>query len=115
MTNHIRPTLIKTFWLYGIGYLTILYICTVILIYAPIETILAIPKHLGFTYFKTLAIIFLCGYGTFKIVKVVLLVARYADHEPNNKLTVELALGVVLAPATVLFTVTLGLAIDALL
>ena len=115
MTNHIPPTLKKTFWLYGIGYLTILHICTLILIYAPIETILAIPRHLGFIYFKTIAIILLCGYGTYKIVRVVLLVARYAEPEPNDKLTVELAIGIVLATATVLFTVALGLAIDALI
>ena len=41
--------------------------------------------------------------------------ARYAEPEPNDKLTVELVIGIILAIATVLFTVMLGLAIDALL
>ena len=115
MTDHIPPTLRKTFWLYGIGYLSILYACAVILIFTPIELILAIPRHLGFLYFKSVLIVLLCGYGTFKIVRVVLLVARYAEPEPNDKLTVELVIGIILAIATVLFTVMLGLSIDALL
>ena len=115
MTDHMPPTLRKTFWLYGIGYLSILYTCTIILIYAPIETVIAIPRHLGFIYFKTVFTILLSGYGTYKIVKVVLLVARYSEPEPNDKLTVELAIGIVLATATVLFTVALGLSVDALL
>ena len=115
MTDHIPPTLRKTFWLYGIGYLSILYTCTIILIYAPIETVIAIPRHLGFIYFKTVFTILLSGYGTYKIVKVVLLVARYSEPKPNDKLTVELAIGIVLATATVMFTVALGLSVDALL
>ena len=74
-----------------------------------------VARHLGFTYFKSVLIVLLCGYGTFKIVRVVLLVARYAEPEPNDKLTVELVIGIILAIATVLFTVMLGLSIDALL
>ncbi len=116
MTDNIMPpTLRKTFWLYGIGYLSILYSCAMVLVFAPIEILLGIQKQLAFAFAKFLIITGLCGYGSFKIVRLVLLVARYAEPEPNDKLTVEMAVGIILTTAIMLFGATTGIALYSLL
>ena len=115
MTDNMPPTLRKTFWLYGVGYLSILYSCAMVLVYAPIELLLGMPKQLAFAFIKFFIIIGLCGYGTFKIVRLVLLVARYAEPEPNDKLTVEMAVGIILTTAILLFSTTTGIALYSLL
>ena len=40
-------SLTKAFWLYGVGYLSILYLASFLAIYTPIGRILGVPLHIG--------------------------------------------------------------------
>jgi|TARA_B100001093_G_scaffold505859_1_gene563852 hypothetical protein len=84
-----------------------------LVVYAPLELVLGIPKHLGFVYFKVAFIVALCGYGTFKVVRLIVLVGQYTEPRKGDKLTVEFAVGFIVFAAIVLFVATAALAISA--
>ena len=112
MSNHRAPSLHKAFWVYGIGYLSLLYMGACLVVYAPLEFALGIPRHIGFVYFKVSFIIALCGYGTFKVVRLILIVGQQTTPNKDDKLTVEIAVGFIVFAAVVLFVVTAILAIS---
>jgi hypothetical protein len=83
-----------------------------LVVYAPLEFALGIPRHLGFVYFKIAFIVALCGYGTFKVVRLILIVGQQTEAKRDDKLTVEMAVGFIVFAAIVLFVVTAILAIS---
>jgi|TARA_B110000483_G_scaffold56684_1_gene70892 uncharacterized membrane protein YedE/YeeE len=83
-----------------------------LVVYAPLEFALGIPRHIGFVYFKVSFIIALCGYGTFKVVRLILIVGQQTPPNKDDKLTVEIAVGFIVFAAVVLFVVTAILAIS---
>lgn len=112
MHNKRPPSLHQAFWVYGIGYLSLLYIGACLVVYAPLELVLGIPRQIGFVYFKVSFVVALCGYGTFKVIRLILAVGQLTEPKQDDKLTVEIAVGFIIFATIVLFVVTTALAIS---
>ena len=106
----IKPaSLAKTFWLYGVGYLSILYLASFLAVYTPIGRTLGVPLHIGFLYLKVGLVVALCGYSAYRVIGLITEAGRIFE---GNRLWVKAAVAVVTLATLYLLLVTPYLALD---
>jgi len=105
-----RPiSLAKAFWLYGAGYLSILYLASFLAVYTPIGRTLGVPMHIGFLYLKIALVVAVCGYGAYRVIR---LITEASKTFQGNKLWVKAAVAVVTLATIYLLVVTPEVALD---
>ena len=108
--KEIKPvSLSKAFWLYGIGYLSILYLCAFIAVYTPIGWTLGIPLHISFLYLKIALVMAVCGYSAYRVIRMIAKAGRAFE---GNKIWVKAAVAVVALATIYLLVVTPELAVN---
>ena len=85
-------SLSKAFWLYGIGYLSILYLVSSLTLFTPIGMTLGMPLHIGFLYLKIALFVTVCGYGAYRVIRLIVKASRVSQ---GNKLWVVAAVAAV--------------------
>jgi hypothetical protein len=105
-----RPiSLAKAFWLYGVGYLSILYLTSFLAVYTPIGRTLGVSLHIGFLYLKIALVVAVCGYSAYRVIRLITEAGRAFQ---GNKLWVKAAVAVVALATIFLLVVTPYLALD---
>ena len=102
-------SLTKTFCLYGIGYLSILYLASFLAVYTPIGRTLGVPLHIGFLYLKVGLVVAVCLYTAYRVIRLIVEAGRASQ---GNKLWVKAAVAVVALATIFLLVVTPYLALD---
>jgi len=102
-------SLAKTFWLYGVGYLSILYLASFLAVYTPIGRTLGVPLHIGFLYLKVGLVVAVCGYSAYRVIGRITEAGRIFE---GNRLWVKAAVAVVTLATLYLLLVTPYLALD---
>ena len=66
----------KAFWLYGVGCLSALYLVSSLALFTPIGITLGVPLHIGFLYLKIALFVAVCGYGAYRIIRLIVKAGR---------------------------------------
>ena len=69
----------KAFWLYGIGYLPALYLVSSLALFTPIGMTLGVPLHIGFLYLKIALFVAVCGYGAYRVIRLIIKAGRVSQ------------------------------------
>lgn len=93
----------KAFWLYGVGFLTCLYLAAFVLVYTPWGRTLNIVVPVEFLYIKIVLVVVGCLWITSRIYKVISLAAETYDGPP---LRVRIAKAFIIGITVVLFVIT---------
>jgi hypothetical protein len=104
-----RASLAKTFWLYGLGYLSALYLVSFLAVYTPIGRTLGVPMHIGFLYLKVGLVVAVCGYSAYRVISLLTEAGRTFE---GNRLWVKAAVAIVTLTTIYLLLVTPYLALD---
>ena len=102
-------SLAKAFWLYGVGYLSILYLASFLAVYTPIGRTLGVPMHIGFLYLKIALVMAVCGYSAYRVIRMIAKAGRAFE---GNKIWVRAAVAVVALATIYLLVVTPELAVN---
>ena len=102
-------SLARTFWLYGVGYLSILYLTSFLAVYTPIGRTLGVPLHICFLYLKVGLVVAVCGYSAYRVIGRITEAGRIFE---GNRLWVKAAVAVVTLATIYLLLVTPYLALD---
>ncbi|MAH73913.1 MAG: hypothetical protein CBC09_07425 [Cellvibrionales bacterium TMED49] len=97
------PPLQKAFWVYGVAYLSVLYIGAFLILIAPLELALGLPRGSGFNYFRLAVIVLLCGYGTFKVIRLIVAIGQHTEPRRDDKIKPEFAIGFTVFAGIILF------------
>ena len=106
------PPLNKAFWVYGVGYLSALYAGASLVLIAPLEFALGLPKGSGFNYFRSAIVILLCGYGTFKVIRLIVAIGQHTEPRRGDKIKPEFAIGFIVFTGITLFFFIILLAVS---
>ena len=98
------PPLQKAFWVYGVAYLSVLYIGAFLILIAPLELALGLPRGSGFNYFRLAVIVLLCGYGTFKVIRLIVAIGQHTEPRRDDKIKPEFAIGFTVFAGIILFS-----------
>ena len=101
------PPLQKAFWVYGVAYLSALYIGAFLILLAPLELALGLPKESGFNYFRLAVVALLCGYGTLKVIRLIVAIGQYTEPRRDDKIRPEFAIGFTIFTGITLFLSTI--------
>ena len=93
----------KAFWLYGVGFLSSLYLAAFVLVYTPWGRTLGIVVPVEFLYIKIGLVIVGCLWITSRIYKVISLAAETYDGPP---LLVRIAKAFIIGTTVVLIVIT---------
>ena len=66
----------KAFWLYGVGCLSALYLVSSLALFTPIGMTLGVPLHIGFLYLKIALFVAVCGYGAYRVIRLIVKAGR---------------------------------------
>ncbi|MAJ79816.1 MAG: hypothetical protein CMK30_00560 [Porticoccaceae bacterium] len=101
------PPLQKAFWIYGVAYLFALYTGAFLILLAPLELALGLPKGSGFDYFRLAVVALLCGYGTLKVIRLIVAIGQYTEPRRDDKIKPEFAIGFTIFAGITLFLSTI--------
>ena len=97
-------SLAKTFWLYGVGYLSILYLASIQVVYTPIGWTLGVPLPIDFLLLKVALIVAVCGYSAYRVIR---LIKKSGKTFEGNKIWVKAAIAMIVLAAATLLIITL--------
>ena len=66
----------KAFWFYGVGCLSALYLVSSLALFTPIGMTLGVPLHIGFLYLKIALFVAVCGYGAYRVIRLIVKAGR---------------------------------------